>query len=167
MVVDATEVGEQYHAPMAAESLNGLPIQMEGMTPERLEEVEGVLLQHDQVECPLNHFFGPGIYIREGFIPAGTLAIGHKHKYPHTNVLVRGTLRIIGPDGIPSTIHAPTMFVTGAGRKMAYAITDCVFQNIHATTETDLEKLEEQLIEKSETWLAHHEIEQAKLLMEE
>jgi hypothetical protein len=137
------------------------------ITPDRIEAIEGALLPHEQVDCPLTHFFGPGIYIREGFIPAHTLIIGHKHKGPCTNVLVKGKMRVMGPDGIPSTIEAPLMFVTGAGRKIGYTLEDCVFQNIHATDETDLAKLEEQLIEKSETWLAHHEFEEAKLLMGE
>ena len=135
-------------------------------TPDKIEALEGVLLPEEQIDLPLNHFFGPGIYIREGFIPKGTLIIGHKHRFACTNVLVKGKMRVIGPDGIPSTIEAPLMFVSGPGRKIGYTLEDCVFQNIHATEETDLEKLEEQLIEKSETWLTFHEAKEAKLLIE-
>jgi hypothetical protein len=151
---------------LPVEGEDGLPFKIESITPERLEEIEGILLNEPQIDCPLNHFFGPGVYIREGIIPAGTLIIGHQHKYAHTNVLVKGRMRVM-VDGIPSTIEAPMMFVAGPGRKLLYALTECVFQNIHATEETDLEKLEEHLIEKSETWLAHHEVEEAKLLMED
>lgn len=135
------------------------------ITPDRIEALEGAMLAQEQVDCPVTHHFGPGIYIREVAIPAGTLAIGHKHKAPCMNILLKGALRVI-VDGEAKTLHAPVIFNSGPGRKIGYALTDCVFQNLHATEETDLERLEEELIEKSDTWTAH-DVAQAQLLLTE
>jgi hypothetical protein len=128
-----------------------------------VEALEGALLAEEQVEIPVTHHFGPGIYIREISVPAGTLIIGHHHKGPCLNELLKGSMRIIGADGEAKTIEAPFMFTSPAGRKVGYALTDVIFRNLHATDETDLDRLEEQLIDKSETWLAH---EEAKRLIE-
>lgn len=125
-------------------------------TPDNLEVLEGHLLTQEQVACKLNHHFGPGIYIRELEIPAGCIAIGHAHKGESMNILLKGTMHIIDGSGIPRTIEGPMVFVAPPGRKAVFAVTDCVFQNIHATTETDLAKIEEQFIEKSATWLDFH-----------
>jgi hypothetical protein len=123
-----------------------------------ISEMEAALLVEDQVDCPVTNHFGPGIYIREVFIPAGTFAIGHHHKKPCMNILLKGSMKIVDPSGSPRVIEAPYVFTTGPGRKAAIAIDDCVFQNIWATEETDLDALEDMLIEKSEAWIDHHEI---------
>ena len=131
----------------------------------KVAELERAMLATEgHIDCPVTHHFGPGIYIRDIFIPAGTLAIGHAHKGPCLNELLKGEMRVVTPDGDVKTIAAPHVFVSGAGRKVAFAITDCVFRNLHATDETDLDRLEEQLIEKSEAWLDHHLADAARLL---
>lgn len=119
-----------------------------------LDAAEAALLDMPQIECPTAHHFGPGVYIREVVMPAGSLVMGHHHKGPCMNMLVKGSMLIIDPDSKPRRIDAPLIFTTGPGRKVAYMLEDVVFQNIFATEETDVEKLEDQLIEKSETWLS-------------
>ena len=54
-------------------------------------------------------------------------------------------------------VVANALHVAQPGRKVFYTHDECVWQNIHATEERDLDKLEEQLVIKSETWLAHQE----------
>jgi quercetin dioxygenase-like cupin family protein len=121
---------------------------------EGIEQVEADLLNMPQVEPNIIHRFGPGIYIREMSVPAGTMFIGHAHKYPHTNILLAGSV-VVQINGDMQTIHAPSIFVAAPGRKLAYVIDDCVWQNIYATEETDIEKLEVMLVDKSETFTAH------------
>jgi quercetin dioxygenase-like cupin family protein len=121
---------------------------------EGIEQVEADLLNMPQVEPNIIHRFGPGIYIREMSVPAGTMFIGHAHKYPHTNILLAGSV-VVQINGDMQTIHAPSIFVAAPGRKLAYVIADCVWQNIYATEETDIEKLEVMLVDKSETFTAH------------
>jgi hypothetical protein len=117
-----------------------------------LESIEAVMLQEPQVECPVQHHFGPGIYIREAFLPAGTYVMGHAHKTEHMNVMLKGKMAVI-VNGEAKVIEGPYIFTGQPGRKFAYIIEDTVFQNIYATTETDLDKIEDMFVDKSNTWL--------------
>ena len=46
-----------------------------------------------QVECPLKHYFAPGVYLREIFMPAGSVVIGKIHKTEHFNIIQKGCSR--------------------------------------------------------------------------
>jgi hypothetical protein len=110
-----------------------------------------MMLTAEQVDCPTQHHFGPGIYIRESFMPAGTYVMGHAHKCEHMNVMLKGKMAVI-VNGEAKVIEGPCIFIGQPGRKFAYVIEDTIFQNIYATTETDIEKLEDMFVEKSENW---------------
>mgnify|MGYP003658372544 CR=1 FL=1 len=127
-----------------------------------LDAIEEIMLSEEQVDCPVQHHFGGGIYIRDGFIPAGTYIIGHSHKKETMNVLLRGKMAVF-VNGEVKVIEGPFIFVSEPGRKFGYAIEDCNFQNIHPTEETDLEKIEETFIDKSNAWVAK-EIEEQQVL---
>jgi len=125
------------------------------LTPQKIEQIEECMLKRPQVDCPTVHHFGPGIYIREMTAPADTLAIGHCHKHTHINILLKGEAHIINADGSIKVMKAPTLFLSPPGRKIAYFPDECVWQNIHATDETDIDKLEEIFIDKSDAWKAN------------
>jgi hypothetical protein len=113
------------------------------------DRVEAECLLEPQVDCPLVHHFGPGIYVREVFMPAGTLVVGHCHKLAHLNVFLSGSLALLDDAGGFKVLHAPFLFVSPPGRKMAWTITDCTWQNIVATEETDIDALELLMFDKS------------------
>jgi len=105
-----------------------------------------------QVECPVAHFFAPGIYIREIFMPAGTMVIGRIHKTEHFNVLIEGRARVL-IDGEVHELSAPCTFVSRSGvSKVLNVIENCRWQTIHANPENlnDVEVLESQLVRKPE-----------------
>jgi len=114
----------------------------------RVDDLKEVMLQQDQVDCPVIHRFGPGVYIREIFVPAGTLAIGHRHKFEHMNVFLKGRVTILDDDGTARELVAPMIFAGKPGRKFGYIHEDMVWLNIYATDEADVEKLEQLLFEK-------------------
>ena len=116
-----------------------------------LDAIEEMMLSEEQVDCPVQHYFGPGIYIREVFFPAGIYVMGHAHKKPTMNILLKGKI-VVMVNGEARVIEGPYIFNSEPGRKLAYVIEDCVFQNLHATEETDLEKIEEIFIDKSDAW---------------
>lgn len=107
----------------------------------------------DHVECPTYNHFMPGVYIREMHIPKGTLIIGHEHIVESTNVFLKGKLKLLQEDGTWQELEAPMMFKGKLGRKVAIALEDCVWQNIFATEEKDLQVLENTLIRKSQAFL--------------
>lgn len=121
-----------------------------------VKELEKLMLDMPQVDCPVTHHFGPGLYIREMFIPADCFIIGHFHNDVNMNIMLKGHMILRSDDGSIKELKAPLTFTNGPGRKLAYIIEDVIFQNVYATEETNLEKLEEMLITKSEAWLTFH-----------
>ena len=128
-----------------------LSVQSEVQGAISLDAIEKLMLSEEQIDCPVQHHFGPGIYIREGIIPAGAYILGHAHKKATMNVLLKGKMAII-VNGQSKIIEGPFIFNSEPGRKFAYAIEDCIFQNIHATDKTNLDEIEEEFIDKSDTW---------------
>ena len=54
-----------------------------------VEKLEEAILKEEQAECPVVHRFSPGVYIREIHMPAGSIVIGHHHRYTHMNVMLK------------------------------------------------------------------------------
>ena len=122
---------------------------------EKITQLEVETIALPQVDCPVIHRFGPGIYIREVTLPAGALVIGHKHRFEHTNIMLKGKMTLLDEDGTTRRLEAPFIYVGNPGRKIAYIFEEVVWQNIYATDETDVEKLEEMFLDKNELWIAH------------
>ena len=123
--------------------------------PEKLELLEDHMLDLPQVECPVVHHFGPGIYIREVHLPAGIFAVGHAQRFEHLNIMLRGAVAMVGDDGQLKVVRAPTIFTGRPGRKFGYILEDTVWQNVYATDETDVDTLEATYLDKSATWQTH------------
>lgn len=101
-----------------------------------------------QAECPLKHYFAPGVYIREIFMPAGSIVIGKIHKTEHFNIIQQGKLKILHDDYTNTVLTAPHTFVSKPGiQKVLYILEDTVWSTVHLTEERDLERLEAALIE--------------------
>lgn len=120
-----------------------------------VELAEAYMLSLPQAECSVVHHFGPGIYIREVHLPAGVFAIGHKQRFEQLNIMITGAVAMVR-DGKMQILRAPLIYVGPPGRKSGYVIEDTVWQNVYATEETDIDKLESMFLKKSETWEDHH-----------
>lgn len=118
----------------------------------KVDHLESEFLKMPQVDCPVVHRFGPGIYIREVTVPAGSAAIGHKQRFPQMNVFLKGRVTVVNDDGSHTELVAPMTFVGPPGRKVGYVHEDMLWQNVYATEETDIEKLEAMFLDKSEVW---------------
>jgi len=132
---------------------------IQGAVPrEKVMELERAIKDlPDQIdlESYTKHHFAPGIYVRELFIPAGTVLTGKIHRHELMNILISGTIRVTTDDGIKE-LTGPKIYNSAAGmKKAAIAITDTIWLNIHPTTETDLEKIEEAFIAPSFKALGH------------
>jgi len=116
-----------------------------------VDDVERKMLAMPQADCPVVHRFGPGLYVRELTLPAGTLAIGHAQKFEHLNIVIAGKVAMIDGDRV-KIVHGPCVFTGQPGRKIGYVIETCVWQNVYATGETDIDKLEAMYLDKSDAW---------------
>ena len=97
-------------------------------------------------EMPLRHTFAPGSYARQLFIPEGALVVGKIHKHAHLNMLMTGIALVATEDGIQE-YRAPYVFTSLPGTKrVVAALTDVIWVTVHVTEETDLDKIEAEII---------------------
>src|SRR5258708_6261624 len=119
-----------------------------------------------QVELKVVHYFSEGVYARELHIPAGVILTGEIHKFKNLNILSKGTIQVLTEDGMKE-ISAPFTVVSPEGTKrIARALTDCVWTTIHGTYDTDVNAIEKHFIAKSEQeWLEFIADDQLKLFI--
>lgn len=128
-------------------------------TPEQIERLEELMLAQPHLELPVQHQFAPGIYMRVLTVPPGCVVIGHEHRRPCLNILMKGRISLM-IDGEIRQLRAPASFVSEAGvRKVAYVHEEMVWANIHPNPddERDPAILEERHIVRSAAWLRHHD----------
>jgi quercetin dioxygenase-like cupin family protein len=93
------------------------------------------------------HHFGDNEYIKETHIPAGTELEQHKHKHSHLSVLVKGKASVT-VDGVTSTYDGYHTMLIGAHKShKVTALTDCTWLCVWGTTEKDVSKIDDGLIE--------------------
>lgn len=118
---------------------------------EKFKRMPGVLVGHqmDEKMCPLKHTFVDGAYVREIFMPKGTLLTSKIHKVKHPYFVMKGKCSVMTENGIQE-ITAPFNGITEPGTKrVLYMHEDTIWITVHVTNETNLEKIEEQVIAES------------------
>jgi quercetin dioxygenase-like cupin family protein len=115
----------------------------------RLEEFTAELEGATDGQELTKHHFAPGVYLREFFLPKGMYFTSKIHKTTHFLIVASGKTKIVSEKG-EQIIVGPTVLLTTPGTKRAvYGIEDTTFFTVHVSEETDLEKLEDNLIAKS------------------
>lgn len=105
-----------------------------------------------QCECPLKHYFAPGVYIREITMPAGAIIIGKIHKTEHFNIIAKGRVSLVSEDHT-QLLEAPVTFISKPGvQKVLYIHEKTVWSTVHVTEERDLDRLEAALIEPDDSY---------------
>ena len=102
--------------------------------------------QAELIEVPVVHHFAPGVYMRQMDAAAGTLVVSKMHRTEHMNILLKGSLTVATEDGI-QLMTAPCVLKSMPGTKrIGYFHEDSSWITVHPTEETDLEKIEQQVI---------------------
>lgn len=100
----------------------------------------------DSVDMPITNHFSSGLYMREIFMQAGLLVVGKMHRTEHFNIIIQGACTVLTDDG-PKLFTAPCIFISKPGvKKVLYTHEDTRWLTTHVTEETDMEKLEAELI---------------------
>jgi len=101
-------------------------------------------------EFPVVHEFADGLYIRSLHIPKGGCITGKIHRFSHPSFLMKGEISIVSESGGVQRLKAPCMVIAPSGTKrVGYAHEDTVWTTVHATKETDLKKIEAEVIAPS------------------
>lgn len=97
----------------------------------------------DKREFEVRHTFLNGMYMRELFIPKGSILIGKIHKMDCINIVSRGEISVMTETG-SARVKAGYTVVSPAGiQKLGYAHEDTVFINVFRTDETDVTKIDD------------------------
>jgi len=126
-------------------NLSKFPITINDMnTAEIFAQKEGTF------ECDLGtvHHFSDGLYAKEMHIPKGYVAGSHAHSYSHLSILSKGKV-VVKTDEFVKEFTAPACIEIKAGiHHMIEALEDAAWFCVHATDETDVNKIDEVLISK-------------------
>lgn len=126
------------------------------VSKEQVEQFITEGLKLPQAKINLRHLFYPGLYIRELSAPADTYLVGLVQKEAQVNIMTKGVVMVRREDGSFCELRAPQIFLGKPGRKVGYVVEDMIWLNVFATTETDVEKLEQMYIEDSPA-LSNHQ----------
>lgn len=94
------------------------------------------------------HNFSDGLYAKQMHVPAGYVVGTHTHKYSHLSILAKGKV-IVRTDDSEKLVEAPACLEIEKGiHHSIEALEDAVWFCIHATNETDVDMVDQVLIEE-------------------
>jgi hypothetical protein len=98
-----------------------------------IDELEATIIQNlDVIDAPLVHKFTDGMYIREIFMPAGSLWTSKIHKTEHPYVVSYGKAAVSIDNQEWYEITAPYTGITQPGtRRILYILEDCIWTTFH------------------------------------
>jgi quercetin dioxygenase-like cupin family protein len=97
------------------------------------------------------HHFSDGLYAKQMSIPAGAIACQHKHEYDHLSVLAQGKVRVLFDEGKFEVFEAPACINIRKGiNHTILALEDSTWFCIHHTFETDMNKIDNVLIQHTD-----------------
>ena len=115
-----------------------------------------------EADCPVEHYFAPGLYTRKCSIPAGSVVVGKMHRHQHPTFLMQGMVAINTDKGM-ELIHGPHIWISQTNAKrILRTVTDCVFATVHLNPDdtTDLEAIEAAVIVPESQIEYHKEVAQ-------
>lgn len=124
------------------------------------EKVEVEMLHAPQIECPVEHNFVPGYYIRVFKAPKGVAIISKIHKTRHSFSISKGVVSVYDDKNGWQTYIAPFDGITEPGTQRALIVhEDIVWSTAHPRTnnETTPEQIEERIIENKKNPLLDEE----------
>mgnify|MGYP003340168651 FL=1 len=130
-----------------------LEIIKETPTREQIDRLQAEMVKMPQVELQTEHYFVPGMYCRRVFRPAGTLIVGKIHKKPHFFLCVKGEIIAWTENGMRKLQAGDIVECQPGTKRVTLATQDSIGVTIHKTEETDLDKIELELVEPDETAL--------------
>ena len=115
---------------------------------DRIAELPGAWYG-DTDHCPLRHSFGDHVYMREIFIPGGTVLTGKIHRQTHPYMLLQGECLVVTEHEGMMHLCAPMTGISPAGvKRFVYTLTDCWWITVHYIEDNtqDLVVLESRII---------------------
>ena len=119
-----------------------------------IAQLQAALAKLPQCVPDTEHYFADGMYCRVVRRDAGVLIVGKVHKREHFYMVIEGAVAVVQDGAERKIYHAPSIIVSQPGTHRAVlAIKDSVCLTVHRTDKTDLDEIEEELIEDDPTAL--------------
>jgi hypothetical protein len=111
---------------------------------EKLDDLEGLILQEEQAEIPVKHCFTGGMYSREVVIPKDALLTGRIHKFDHFDIMLSGDITVSTDNGEVKRLTGLNIMEGKAGKKRAgFAHEETHWITFHSAEERDPEEMYE------------------------
>ena len=104
---------------------------------DRIEQLEDILHNCEQLEIPVTHGYKEGMYTREILIKKDTVLVGKVHKHDYIDIMLSGDITVVTTTGV-KRYTGYNILDGSAGRKRAgYAHEDTRWLTIHNVDEID------------------------------
>lgn len=115
----------------------------------KIDKLESALLDNfEVVNCPLTHKFVPGMYIREIFMPQGSIVTSQIHKTTHPFFILKGKVSVFSENDGEQTLEAPYSGITTPNTKRVIRVhADTVWVTCHPTDIQPKDDSEEAVLE--------------------
>lgn len=113
---------------------------------EKLDRFIATMKAMPQIEVPVDHIYGAGIYARRICVAKGTALEGEIHLTEHMNIIVSGDIDVATEYGVERIVGHRIIVSRPGTKRIGYAREDTVWITLHATEEKDLDKLKTTLI---------------------
>lgn len=114
-------------------------------------ELEDVMRKMPQCEAPVEHIFTPGLYSRKIVMYPGSLITSKIHKHRHPFVILEGECAVWDKSTGWMELKAGHMGITEPGtHRILFIRKKTVWVTFHVTQETELDKIEQHVIAKTE-----------------
>jgi len=129
------------------EVINNIP------TREQIERLQAEMVKLPQDEVITEHYFSEGMYCRKVFRKAGTLIVGKVHKKPHFFLCAKGEIIAWSEKGMRNLKAGDVIESLPGTKRVTLAVEDSIGITFHKTDKTDLNEIEQELVEYDETAL--------------
>ena len=120
-------------------------------TRDQIDRLQAEMVKMPQAELQTEHYFVPGMYCRRVYRPAGTLIVGKVHKHPHFFLCAKGEIIAWTENGMKKLQAGDVVECKPGTKRVTLATQDSIGVTIHKTEETELDKIELELVEPDET----------------
>ena len=117
---------------------------------EQIDRLQAEMAKLPQAELETEHFFSPGMYLRRVYRPAGTLIVGKVHKKPHFFLCAKGEIIAWTETGMRKLQAGDVVESQPGTKRVTLAVTDSIGVTVHLTDKTDLDEIEQELVEPDE-----------------
>jgi hypothetical protein len=125
-------------------------IELKEPSKDAILNLQDEIVKLPQIEPVTEHYFSDGMYCRKMEMPMGMVVVGKLHKTDHFFMCTKGEIMVASENGMKNLYAGDIIEAKPGTKRVIYAVVDSIIINVHKTDKTDLDEIEEELIEAEE-----------------